>query len=236
MMQAVILAGGKGRRLAPYTTVFPKPLMPVGEYPIAEVLVRQLKKAGCTEIIFAVGYLAELLMAYFGNGSRYGVKIRYCKENEPLGTAAPMRNITDLEETFFVLNGDTLTNLNFNQLLDFHKRHRASVTIAGYHRQVPIDFGIMDIKDQKLVNYHEKPIHHYWVSMGVYVFDRRVLKYISRTGPQDFPDLIKLLLKGNQTVSVFPFQDFWLDIGRIEDYQCALDEFQDRKKDLLGDV
>ena len=235
-MQAVILAGGKGRRLAPYTTVLPKPLMPVGEYPIAEVLVRQLKKAGCTDIIFAVGYLAELLMAYFGDGSRYGIKIRYCKEDEPLGTAGPLRNISDLSETFLVLNGDTLTNLNFNHLLEFHKNHRALVTIAGFHRQVPIDFGIMDIKDQRLVNYHEKPVHHYWVSMGVYVFDRRVLKYIPKSGSQDFPDLIKLLLKENQAVAVFPFEDFWLDIGRVEDYQRAIEEFELRKEDFLGDV
>jgi NDP-mannose synthase len=235
-MQAVILAGGKGRRLAPYTTVLPKPLMPVGEYPIAEVLVRQLKKAGCTEIIFAVGYLAELLMAYFGDGSRYGIKIRYCKENEPLGTAAPLRNISDLSDKFLVLNGDTLTNLNFIQLLDFHKTNKALLTIAGLSRKVPIDFGIMEIKDQRLVNYHEKPTYQHWVSIGVYVFDKRVLEYIPETGPLDFPDLIKLLLRGNQTVAVFPFQDFWLDIGRMEDYQLALDEFEKRKEELLGDV
>ena len=235
-MQAVILAGGKGRRLAPYTTVLPKPLMPVGEYPISEVLVRQLKKAGCTDIIFAVGHLAELLMAYFGDGSRYGLKIRYSKEAGPLGTAAPLQKISDLSKTFFVLNGDTLTNLNFKDLLEFHKRHKALVTISGFHRQVQIDFGIMDIKDQRLVNYHEKPIHHYWVSMGIYVFDRRVIKYISKTGPMDFPDLVRLLLKKNQSVAVFPFQDFWLDIGRVEDYQRAIEEFETRKADFLGDV
>ena len=130
-LQAVILAGGKGRRLAPYTAVLPKPLMPVGDYPIAEVLVRQLKRAGCTEIIFAVGYLAELLMAYFGDGSRHGIKIRYCKEEEPLGTAAPLRNIQGLSDTFLVLNGDTLTNLDFGQLLGFHNGQRSMLTIAG---------------------------------------------------------------------------------------------------------
>ena len=235
-MQAVILAGGKGRRLAPYTAVLPKPLMPVGEHPIAEVLVRQLKKAGCTEIIFAVGYLAELLMAYFGDGSRYGIKIRYCKENEPLGTAAPLRNMPDLSEKFFVLNGDTLTNLNFNRFLDFHNKNKALLTIAGLSRNIAIDFGVMDVKDDRLVNYHEKPTYQHWVSMGVYIFDKRVLKYIPETGPLDFPDLIKLLLIKNQAVAVFPFDDFWLDIGRIEDYQRALDEFESRKKDLLGDV
>ena len=145
-MQAVILAGGKGSRLAPYTTVLPKPLMPVGEYPIAEILVRQLKRAGCTEIIFAVGYLAELLMAYFGNGSRHGIKIRYCKEDEPLGTAGPLRNIEGLSETFFVLNGDTLTNLNFNQLLSFHQQQGSLLTITGLNRKVPIDFGVLSLQ------------------------------------------------------------------------------------------
>jgi NDP-sugar pyrophosphorylase family protein len=234
--QAVILAGGKGRRLAPYTAVLPKPLMPVGDYPIAEVLVRQLKRSGCTEIIFAVGHLAELLEAYFGDGSRYGVKIRYCRELEPLGTAAPLRNIQGLSETFYVLNGDTLTNLDFEKLLEFHTMQRSLLTIAGLNRKVPIDFGVLEIDGNRLVGYNEKPIHQYWVSIGVYVFNRSVLKYIPGSGPLDFPDLIKILLKENQAVSVFPFEDFWLDIGRIEDYQRSIEEFEKRKGDLLGEV
>jgi len=235
-LQAVILAGGKGRRLAPYTAVLPKPLMPVGEYPIAEVLVRQLKRAGCNEIIFAVGYLSELLMAYFGDGSRYGIKIRYSREEKPLGTAAPLRDIEGLSENFFVLNGDTLTNLDFGKLLEFHAGEQSMLTIAGLNRKVPIDFGVLEISGNRLVGYDEKPTHQYWVSIGVYVFNRTVLRYIPESGPLDFPDLIKILLKENQPVSVYPFKDFWLDIGRVEDYQRSIEEFEKRKTDLLGDV
>ena len=222
-MKAVILAGGKGTRLKPYTTVFPKPLMPIGDKPILEIVVRQLKLHGFNEIIMAVGHLAELIMTFFDDGSKFGVEIDYSRENKPLGTAGGLGLIkNELNETFLMLNGDVLTTLDYSDLVNYHKRNGAIATIALKKRDVKSDFGVVEIDDgNSIVEYTEKPKIDYLVSMGVYVFDPKVLEYIRENEYLDFPDIIKKLISNGETVKGYIYDGYWLDIGRPDDYERA---------------
>jgi len=222
-MKAVILAGGKGTRLRPYTIALPKPLMPVGDMPILEIIVRQLKLNGIEEVILAVGHLAELIMAYFGDGSRFGVRIRYSREREPLGTAGPLSLLRDdLKDTFLVMNGDILTTLSYRKLVEYHKKSGAVATIALKRRDVYIDFGVVKLNEMsEIVDYVEKPVLNYLVSMGVYVFEPKVLDYIPDGKKFDFPDLVKRLIEAGEKVKGYVYDGYWLDIGRPEDYERA---------------
>ena len=226
-MRVIILAGGKGTRLLPYTTVIPKPLMPVGDRPILEIIIRQLKKHGFDRFTMAVGYLAELLEAYFGDGSRLGVQIDYSRENKPLGTIGSLGLIEGLNETFMVMNGDVLTNLNYSRLVDFHIEQNAVSTIATYNKELQIDLGVLEVgEDFRLRDYKEKPSLKYQVSMGVYVFEPEILKHLKPNGYLDFPDLTLKLIGEGKKVIAFPFDGYWLDIGRHEDYVQAQEEFE----------
>ena len=222
-MKAVILAGGKGTRLKPYATVFPKPLMPIGDKPILEIVVGQLKSHGVEEIIIAVGHLAELIMTFFNDGSKYGIKIKYTREDKPLGTAGPLALMKEeLNETFLMMNGDVLTTLDYSDLVNYHKINGAIATIAVKKRDVKIDFGVVEIDDgNSIVGYTEKPKIDYLVSMGVYVFDPKVLEYIRENEYLDFPDLIKKLISNGKTVKGYVYDGYWLDIGRPSDYEKA---------------
>jgi len=234
-MKAVILAGGKGTRLRPYTTAFPKPLMPVGDKPILEIIVRQLKLHGIDEIIMAVGHLAELIMTFFGDGSKFGVRIKYSREDEPLGTAGPLSLIRDeLTETFLVMNGDILTTLNYSDLIDYHRSSGAIATIALNRRNIYIDFGVVKLDENSYItDYIEKPTLKYLVSMGVYVFEPRVLEYIPDRKRFDFPDLVKKLINAGEKVKGYIYDGYWLDIGRPEDYERANAEIDKIYNDLF---
>ena len=222
-MKAVILAGGKGTRLKPYTTVFPKPLMPIGDKPILEIVIRQLKSYGFDEIIMAVGHLAELIMTFFNDGSEYGIKIKYTREDKPLGTAGSLALMKDeLNEAFLMMNGDVLTTLDFSDLVNYHNKNGAIATIALKKRDVKIDFGVVELDDSNsIVEYKEKPKIDHLVSMGVYVFEPRVLEYIRPNEHLDFPDLIKELISNGETVKGYVYDGYWLDIGRPDDYEEA---------------
>ena len=234
-MEAIILAGGKGTRLAPYTTVFPKPLMPIDGMPILEIVVRQLAHFRIKEIVLTVSQQSEpLLSAYFRNGNQYGVDIRYSKEEKALGTAGPLSIIPNLPETFLVMNGDILTTLNYQKLIRYHRRHQGMVTIAMTQKKVPLELGVMEFNHaHQLTRYIEKPILSYSVSMGIYVFERKILKWIPSRKYLDFPELIQKLIKQRVKVVCYPSNDFWLDIGRHEDYEEAQKKFQEMKKKLL---
>jgi NDP-sugar pyrophosphorylase family protein len=234
-MKVIILAGGKGTRLAPYTTVFPKPLMPIDGMPILEVIVRQLSHFRIKEMVLAVSQQSEpLLSAYFGNGSRYGVDIHYSKEEKPLGTVGPLSSIPNLPETFLVMNGDILTTLNYQKLIKYHRQHRGMVTIAMSQKKVQLELGVMEFdRAHQLTRYIEKPTFLYSVSMGIYVFEKRVLNWIWAKKYLDFPDLIQKLVKKGQKVICYPSDDFWLDIGRHEDYEEAQEKFPEMRKKLL---
>ena len=229
-MKAVVLAGGKGTRLEPYTTILPKPLMPIGDMPILEVLLRQMKQAGIEHVVLTVGHLASLLQAYFGDGTQWGLEISYSLEQEPLGTAGPIALVQGLEKTFLVTNGDVLTTLDIKKLVAFHKKKGGIATIAAHRRQVRIDLGVIQLEDDERVSgYIEKPTNEYTVSMGVYVFEPRVLEYIPVNQYLDFPDLILKLIAQGEKVSGFAFDGYWMDLGRPDDYLQANKDFSDLK-------
>lgn len=222
-MKAVILAGGKGRRLQPYTTCFPKPLMPIGDRPILEVIIRQLRDRGVDEVIMAVGHLAELLMAFFGDGRQIGMPIQYSREDRPLGTAGCLSRIRDrLPETFLMMNGDILTSLDFSDLIAYHREQGAIATVALNRREVYIDFGVVELGEGNLiVGYREKPRLSHLVSMGIYIFEPEVCAYVDEEQYLDFPDLITRLQEGGEKVAGYVFDGYWLDIGRPDDYERA---------------
>ncbi|HOI57117.1 MAG: sugar phosphate nucleotidyltransferase [Methanoculleus sp.] len=225
-MRAVILAGGKGRRLEPYTTIIPKPLMPIGDKPTLEIILRQLQGHGVRDVTIAVGHLAELIMAFFGDGSRFGLSITYSWEERPLGTAGCLGLIkNDLAEPFLMMNGDVLTTLPFSKFMDFHQRSGAVATVALNKRNYFVDFGIVDTDgDENIVGYTEKPGFEHFVSMGIYAFDPKVLEYIPSHEYIDFPDLIKVLLAAGETIKAYKYDGYWLDIGRFDDYKKANNE------------
>ena len=233
-MKAVILAGGKGTRLAPYTTVLPKPLMPVGDMPILEVVLRQMAHYGFKDVTLAVGYLAELLMAYCGDGSKFGVQIDYSREEQPLGTAGPIALVSNLDETFLVMNGDLLTTLDYGEMYRYHKERGAIVTLAAYEREVKIDLGVIDIDvDNWVKDYIEKPTYQYSVSTGVYIFEPQVLDYIVFDQHLDLPDLMLRLKSQGHAINVYRFDGYWLDIGRHDDYELAMQEFDTHRLSFL---
>ena len=232
-MKAVILAGGKGRRLAPYTTTLPKPLLPVGEMPILEILLIQLKSFGITDISLCVGYLGSLIQAYFGKGERYGMNIEYTFESQPLGTAGPLKLVERLTEPFLVLNGDLLTTINFRGLIDYHFQHGQKATISLAERNVKIDFGVIEYDHNgSLIDYKEKPETRFFVSMGVYVFHPAVLNFIERGTRLDLPDLILKMNRAGEVVKTYIPACQWLDIGRPEDYEEA-NRIMDKEKGVF---
>lgn len=260
-MKAIILAGGKGTRLAPYTKILPKPLMPIGDMPILEVLLRQMKASGVSEVVLTVGHLSELLRAFFQDGQHLGLHIDYSYEHQPLGTAGPLAGVPDLNETFLVSNGDVLTTLDLRELVGFHKRQNAMATIASHQREIHIDFGILQRDDGCWANgdvtpgnacsyreacqawqggclvtgYREKPKIEYTVSMGIYVFEPDVLSYIPKDRYLDFPDLVLHLIEAGQKVVSFPFRGYWKDLGRPDDYEQAAADFTTMRAQFLAE-
>jgi len=258
-MKAVILAGGKGTRLAPYTKILPKPLMPIGDMPILEVLLWQMKASGVEEITLTVGHLSELLKAFFQDGHQWGLHIDYSYEAAPLGTAGPIALVPGLDETFLVTNGDVLTTLDFNELVAFHRSRHAIATIASHRRQVRIDLGVLqrdggcrsngggDSAENcpyfdscqfwesgcTVIGYNEKPVYDYVVSMGVYVFEPRVLDYIPKNEYLDFPDLVLKLIAAGERVVSFPYGGYWKDLGRPDDYEQAAEDFSRMRSQFL---
>jgi NDP-mannose synthase len=232
-MRAIILAGGKGVRLAPVTQVIPKPLVPLGGRPILEIVIRQLLHHGFRHITLAVGYMGDLIQAYFGDGAKLGVNIDYSFESTPLGTVGPLALINGLKDTFLVMNADVLSDFNYQDLINFHKTHGAVATIGAYHRQVTIDLGVIKANgDHRIEAYIEKPTISHLVSMGIYVFEPQILSYIRGNGYLDFPDLVGILLREGQQVSYMPHHGYWMDIGRHDDYAQAAEEFENLRGTL----
>lgn len=222
-MHAVILAGGKGTRLRPYTTCLPKPLVPVGEQPILAIVIRQLKEAGVKRVTLSVDHLAELIMAFFRNGQRYGVEIDYAFDPFPLGTVGPVRLINDLPEHFLVMNGDILTDLSYAAVFRSHVKAGTKLTIACFRRKVPVDFGVLrlDRRSHRVVGFEEKPTHFLDVSMGVYVFSRKLLERIPPNTPYGLDDLVLGMLADSDPINTFHHDGHWLDLGRPDDYDKA---------------
>jgi len=235
-MQAVILAGGKGTRLQPYTTVLPKPLVPIGNYPAMEIVIRQLRFYGVKDIFVSTGHLAGLIEAYFNDGSKYGVKIRYIRENKALSTAGPIGIINGLKDNFLLMNGDVLTDLNYKDLYDFHIKSKSAITIAAVKREILNDFGVLKInRDNNLISYTEKPKRFDYVSIGINVLNKQCIKYISKGEAIGMPDLVRKMLLEKERIRCYKSNSYWLDIGRIEDYQKAQEEFGKNEHKFLHD-
>lgn len=233
-MKAVVLAGGKGTRLAPYTNILPKPLMPIGDMPILEVMLKQMKRAGITDVVLTVGHLANLLRTFFMDGQQWGMNISYSYEEKPLGTAGPLSLIGGLDNTFLVTNGDVLTTLDFRELIAFHKAQGGIATIAVHKRQVKIDLGVVQSDShQRIIGYIEKPTYNYTVSMGIYVFEPRVLEFIPFNLYLDFPELVLKLIAAGEKVVGYLFDGYWMDLGRPDDYAQAIEDFASMQEQFL---
>lgn len=233
-MQAIILAGGKGRRLMPYTTVLPKPLMPIGDYPIIEVILRQLKHYGFGKATICTGYLHELVHAYLDSNRSLNIDLSYTHEEKPLGTIGPLRLIENLDDTFLVMNGDILTDIDYNELIIAHQQRGAIATVATYQRDAHIDFGVLNKnEDCKIIAFREKPTYHFDVSMGIYIFSKRILDFVPADTPFGFDQLMYALIDKDESVYSFPFSGYWLDIGRPDDYERSIEEFERYKDRFL---
>ena len=236
-MRVILLAGGKGTRLYPYTVAIPKPLVPVGDLPIMEIIVDQLRRAGATEITVSIGHMGDILRAFIGDGSKFGVKVSYVQESSPLGTVGPLKQLKDLPERFILMNGDVLTDLDYAQFFAAHAASGADVLIASHRKEVPIDLGVMKCRDNVLVDYLEKPVEKFDVSMGIYSMKRSVLEHIPENTYFDFPTLIRKLLDAKRPIHAWPYSGHWLDLGSPMDYEKAQQLFNDhREKFLPGKV
>ena len=231
---AIVLAGGKGTRLKPYTVVLPKPLMPIGDYPILEVIVRQLARSGFNRITMAVNHQAEIIKAFFGDGSKWGVAIDYSMEDQPLGTMGPLKLILNLPKKFLVMNGDILTDLDFGAFYEKHAAGNCLFTISSYIREQVIDYGVLETDQlRRLTAFREKPRDQHEVSMGIYMVNRETLSFIAEGVPFGFDQLMMDLLRAKLPVNVSRYDGYWLDIGRPDDYKLAIEQFEAQKGRFL---
>jgi NDP-mannose synthase len=237
-MRAVILAGGLGTRLRPYTTVIPKPLVPVGDRPILEHILLQLHAAGVTHVDLCVSHLGELIRTYFSQAHAVpeGLELAWHWEDEPLGTAGALRVVPDLGGTFIAMNGDVLTTLDYRALVDRHHELGAALTIATHAKRVEIELGVIDSSDGFVTDYREKPRLDYDVSMGIYVYEARALEHLPATGPCQFPDLVLALLEAGERVAVHASEADWYDIGTVGEYERAVRDLEARPEAFGADL
>jgi len=223
--RAVILAGGKGSRLKPYTISIPKPLVPVGDTPILEIIIKQLASYGFDHITLTINHMADIIKAFFEDGSKWNIKIDYSLEDKPLSTMGPLKLINDLPDNFLIMNGDVLTDLNFSNFYTWHIKNKNIFTISSFIRTQKNDFGVLetDFKD-RLTGFHEKPITKFNVSMGIYMANKKILDYIPENKAYGFDHLMLELIKRKKNASVKSFKGYWLDIGRPDDYEKACND------------
>ncbi len=226
-MRAIIMAGGKGTRLRPYTTLIPKPLVPLGgKYSILEIVIMQLAKAGFDHVTLAVNHLSHLIMAYFGDGSRFGLKLDYSIEEVELSTIGPLTLLQDLPDNFLVMNGDILCDLDYGAFFKEHVSKGASISVSSYRRQVKVDFGVIGMDGSgQLTSFKEKPAYDFDVSMGIYCLNRSVIQGLLRAQPYGFDTLMLDGLARGERIDICTFAGYWLDIGRPDDYEYADENF-----------
>lgn len=223
--RAIILAGGKGTRLKPYTIALPKPLVPIGDKPILEIIIQQLIENGFEHITITINHLADIIKAFFGDGSKWGIKIDYSLEEKSLSTMGPLSLIDDLPENFLIMNGDVLSDINFSDLMHEHKKSNSIFTISSFKREQKSDYGVLEIgKDKSLIGFKEKPVTEYDVSMGIYIANKRILDYITHNQAYGFDQLMLDLIADNNPAKVIRHNGYWLDIGRPDDYAKACED------------
>jgi NDP-sugar pyrophosphorylase family protein len=234
-MRAVVLAGGLGMRLRPYTTILPKPLLPIGDRPILEIILRQLARAGFSKVDHCVGHLGELIRVYFSESTVMPDELEigwHWEPGEPLGTAGALRVVPELDGTFLVMNGDILTTLDYGALVAHHRESGAALTIAVQGKRVEVDLGVLELDGDRVTGYREKPTLSYDVSMGVYVYEARALEHLP-DGPYQFPELVSLLLAAGEKVNAFRSDKTWFDLGTISEYERAVAELERRGGSLV---
>jgi NDP-mannose synthase len=230
--RAIILAGGKGTRLKPYTIALPKPLVPIGDEPILEIIIKQLISNGFDHITITINHLADIIKAFFGDGTKWGVKIDYSMEEKPLSTMGPLSLIEDLPDNFLIMNGDVLSDIDFSALMNNHRNSKSIFTISSYRREQKSDYGVLEVDDHKsLTGFKEKPVVKYDVSMGIYVASKKILDYIPYNQTYGFDQLMLDLIADNNPATVLRHKGYWLDIGRPEDYSKACEEIDSIIKD-----
>jgi NDP-mannose synthase len=228
--RAVILVGGHGTRLRPYTITFPKPLMPIGETPILEIVLKQLVACGFQRITLAVSHQAALIRTFFGDGSKWGALVDYSLEAEPLGTMGPLHLIPDLPDNVLVMNGDVLTDVDYAEFFDWHRRQGTVLSICATEREQPVDFGVLTANtEDELIGFQEKPTLRYLVSTGIYGVNRRALKWIPRDKAFGFDELVLRLLAARERITIQRHKGYWLDIGRPDDFERAVHDFTARE-------
>lgn len=228
-MIAVIQAGGKGTRLQPYTLVLPKPLMPVGNLPVIENLLKWLRRNSISKVYITIGYLGHLIRSICGDGSQWDMDIRYSEETEPLGTMGPLHLIREqLNETFLVLNGDLITNLDLREFTTFHRNREGLLSVAVTQKDIKVDLGVLDCQNGRAVSFREKPEMKFLVSMGIYCMDPQILEHIPKGIPFGFDDLMHAMLEKNLPVNTYKHDGFWMDIGREQDFVAAQKLFHDK--------
>lgn len=229
-MRAVVLAGGLGMRLRPYTTILPKPLVPVGERPILEHILRQLHRSGVSEVDLCVGHLGELIQVYFTQATTMpeGLELRWHWEDEPLGTAGALRTVQGLDNTFIAMNGDVLTTLDYRHLVDFHREREAALTVSMHTKHVDINLGVIESSDGLITGYREKPSMDYNVSMGIYAYEPRALEYLPTDGACQFPELVLRLLDSGERVAAYATDAEWYDIGTFGELERATKDLEER--------
>lgn len=222
-IEAVILAGGRGTRLRPYTTAIPKPLVPVGDHPILSIVLKQLKAAGVTKVTLTISHFAEIIMAVFGDGRKHGLEIAYSIEDKPLGTVAPLKLLNDLPERFIVMNGDLLTDIDYRAVYQSHLEAGCELTVATFKRDAKIDLGVIEVDSKTLraTGFREKPTYHFNVSTGVYVYNRSLLERVPSGKIYGLDNLVLDMLKDEIPINTYPHPGYWLDIGRPDDYEKA---------------
>ncbi len=235
-MQAVILAGGKGVRLRPYTFLLPKPLMPVGDLAVIEILLKWLRRWGVKKTYITIGHLGNLIRSLCGDGSQWDIEIVYSDEPEPLGTIGPLRLIKNhLTETFLTLNGDLITDLNIHELKSFHREHRGLITVAVTEKTITTDLGVLESQNGRMTGFREKPTIKFQASTGVYCMEPQILELIPEGAPFGFDDLMYAMLEQGLPVYLYKHDGLWLDIGRKEDFRNAQEAFdREYKHAVLG--
>ena len=226
-MTAVVLAGGKGTRLMPETDETPKPLMTVGGRPVVEILLKQMRRSGVKIIRMAVNHLADKIEAALGDGSKLGLQISYSYEEKPLSTVGPLKLINDLPENFIVANADIITDLNFEKLFKQHQKSNSDLTIASYQRHSQADYGVLSVDESgQVVGFNEKPVFNFIVSMGIYVFSKKILDFVPTNTAYGFDSLMYELIDKGAAINSYPYDGYWLDIGRHDDYGRAKEDVE----------
>jgi NDP-sugar pyrophosphorylase family protein len=220
-LRALVMAGGYGNRLRPLTEELPKPMLPVGNKPLLELIVEQLKQAGIRQVNVATHYKSEVIAEHFKNGEAFGVDIRYVKEDQPLGTAGALSLLEEVDEPLLVMNGDILTRVDFRALLHFHREHKADLTVCVRQYEFSVPYGVIDTDGVNVKGILEKPVVRQFINAGIYLLNAQVRRLIPNGQPYDIPELIERLISEQRTVVCFPIREYWLDIGKVDQYDQA---------------